>query len=250
MVTFETIKAKLEALLSSANQTTGEEKANLTDAVERLREGFSQGKIHGMTNPAGDLDVLYGKEYIIEDGTLHTGAIPERSENDVTMTDGGDFVQADILAGYYPKNVIKRLSYTAGNAFIIPTQTVLSKGSELFGDNNAGIGAEVFTRWRNFLRSWFGVDLYYLPMTIGVMVGGSQVPIEGAFIATSFNAETGAYSAAYNGRSVIGGYSLAMMINGSSGHDTVTDISLKDNGGESVDISSGLMAVPIITTFA
>lgn len=248
MVTFETIKAKLEALLSSANQTTGEEKANLTDAVERLREGFSQGKIKGMTNPAGDLDVLYGKEYIIEDGTLHTGAIPERSENDVTLMDGGDFAQADILAGYYPENVSKKINYTAGNAFIVTTQVVLSENAELFGDNFAGFGVQLFTKWHDFFQAGFGVDMYYLPMTIGIMVGGSPVPIEGAFIAASFDAEAGRYSAIYSGNSVIGGHYLSFMVSGRDGHDVVTNVTLKENG-ELLDVSSGLPAVPIITTF-
>ena len=36
MATFETIKAKLETILNSANQTTGEDKGTLTEAVARL----------------------------------------------------------------------------------------------------------------------------------------------------------------------------------------------------------------------
>ena len=248
MATFATIKAKLETLRSGANQTTGEDKGTLTEAVARLQDGFCAGKLTGMANPASESDVVSGKEYIGEDGFLHTGNMPERSENDVTLTDGGDFLQADILAGYYPENVRKKIDYTSGNALIIPVQTVLSKGSELFGDNNAGIGVQLFTKWHNFFQSGFGVDLYYLPMTIGVMVGGSPVPIEGAFIATSFDAETGSYSAIYGGNSVIGGHYLSFMVSGRDGHDVVTNVTLKENG-ELLDVSSGLGAVPIITTF-
>ena len=248
MATFETIKAKLETILNSANQTTGEDKGTLTEAVARLQDGFSKGKLTGMTLPAHESDVVSGKEYIGEDGSLHTGNMPERSENDVTLTDGGDFLQADILSGYYPNDVSKKINYTAGNALIAPTQVVLSENAELFGDNNAGLGVQLFTKWHDFFQSGFGVDMYYLPMTIGIVVGGSPVPIEGAFIATSFDAEAGNYSAAYGGNSVIGGYYLSFMVKGSGGHDVVTNVTLKQNG-ELLDVSSGLPAVPIITTF-
>lgn len=248
MVTFATIKAKLETLRSGANQTTGEDKGTLTEAVARLQDGFCAGKLTGMEFPASESDVVSGKEYIGEDGFLHTGNIPERSENDVSMMDGGDFVQAEILAGYYPENVSKKIDYTAGNAFIVTTQVVLSEKAELFGDNLSGLGVQLFTKWHDFFQAGFGVDMYYLPMTIGIMVGGSPVPIEGAFIATSFDAETGSYSAAYGGNSVIGGYYLSFMVSGRDGHDVVTNVALKEHG-ELLDVSSGLPAVPIITSF-
>ena len=248
MATFATIKAKLETLRSSANQTTGEQDTTLTDAVTRLQDGFCAGKLTGMANPASESDVVSGKEYIGEDGFLHTGNIPERSENDVSMMDGGDFVQAEILAGYYPNDVSKKINYTAGNALISPMQVVLSENAELFGDNLAGFGVQLFTKWHDFFQSGFGVDMYYLPMTIGIMVGGSPVPIEGAFIAASFDAEAGRYSAAYGGNSVIGGYYLSFMVSGRDGHDVVTNVALKENG-ELLDVSSGLPAVPIITSF-
>ena len=248
MVTFETIKAKLETILNSANQTTGEDNGTLTEAVARLQDGFCAGKLTGMGFPASETDVVSGKEYIGEDGFLHTGNMPERSENDVTMMDFGDFVQADILSGYYPNDVSKKINYTAGNAFLIPTETLLSEKAELFEGNLAGFGVQLFTKWHDFFQAGFGVDMYYLPMTIGIMVGGSPVPIEGAFIATSFDAETGSYSAIYGGNSVIGGYYLSFSVNGSGGHDVVTNVTLKQNG-ELLDVSSGLPAVPIITTF-
>lgn len=248
MATFATIKAKLETLRSGANQTTGEDKGTLTEAVARLQDGFCKGKLTGMTLPAHESDVVSGKEYIGEDGFLHTGNMPERSENDVTLTDGGDFLQADVPAGYYPNDVSKKINYTAGNALITPTQVVLSENAELFGGNLAGFGVQLFTKWHDFFQAGFGVDMYYLPMTIGIMVGGSPVPIEGAFIATSFDAGTGSYSAAYGGNSVIGGYYLSFMVNGSGGHDVVTNVALKENG-ELLDVSSGLPAVPIITSF-
>lgn len=248
MVTFATIKAKLETLRSGANQTTGEDKGTLTEAVARLQDGFCAGKLTAMSLPAYESDVASGKEYIDMDGYLRTGNMPERSENDVTLTDGGDFLQADIPAGYYPNDVSKKINYTAGNALIAPTQVVLSENAELFGDNLAGFGVQLFTKWHDFFQAGFGVDMYYLPMTIGIMVGGSPVPIEGAFIAASFDAEAGSYSATYGGNSVIGGYYLSFMVSGRDGHDVVTNVALKENG-ELLDVSSGLPAVPIITSF-
>ena len=64
MATFETVKAKLTALLSGANQTTGESYATLTDAVTRLREGFGKGAVtvplevteNGIYNPQEGVD--------------------------------------------------------------------------------------------------------------------------------------------------------------------------------------------------
>ena len=248
MATFATIKAKLETLRSGANQTTGEQNTTLTDAVTRLQDGFCAGKLTVMTNPAGDFDVLAGKEFIGSDGNLHTGSIDDRSETDITIEDMGDHIALNVAAGYYPTDFYKGLSITRGNAFIATPQVVLSENAELFGDNLAGFGVQLFTKWHDFFQSGFGVDMYYLPMTIGIMVGGSPVPIEGAFIATSFDAEAGSYSAAYGGNSVIGGYYLSFMVSGSGGHDIVENVTLKENG-ELLDVSSGLPAVPIITTF-
>lgn len=54
MVTFATIKAKLEALRSSVNQDTGGTDTTLTAAVNRLREAFSNLK----SSTAADLEEL------------------------------------------------------------------------------------------------------------------------------------------------------------------------------------------------
>jgi hypothetical protein len=37
------IKPKLQSLLASANEVTGEERTNLTDAVQDLVDGYGQG---------------------------------------------------------------------------------------------------------------------------------------------------------------------------------------------------------------
>ena len=59
MVTFATIKAKLAALLSSVNQTTGGSDTTLTAAVTRLQESYSNLK---STTDADltELDALIG----------------------------------------------------------------------------------------------------------------------------------------------------------------------------------------------
>ena len=317
MATFETIKAKLTALLSGANQTTGNPDTTLTDAVNRLREGFGKGAVtRGLTvtengsyyppvgvdgfdsvdvsvdvaalplevsengtyypgsyacdyfdsvtvnvgfadmqNPAGEDEVRIGKQYIGSDGLVHSGSMPEKSADSVTINTGNSKnFSVSFPAGYYPEavTVSGQTGYTGGNANMNFANSMLAVGSVLFPEQvNSSLLPACLYLWKQTTESAFGAGsgMYYMPSSIILMLD-SPLIINGAFYAESINMSGSATNQTiFSGSDLTGAYRLNLAI--TSGvdmkGDRITGMNLTNNG-EPVDISSGIAASVYLAT--
>ena len=80
MATADSVKAKIQGLIASANAKTGNTDANLTTAVNTLIDGFGQGggvELPALTNPGSASDLAQGKQLIGADGSVVTGTLIE-----------------------------------------------------------------------------------------------------------------------------------------------------------------------------
>lgn len=268
MAAFETIKAKLTALLGKANETTGGADTNLTDAVDRLRDGFGTGAVTepllvtengsyrppegvdgfdpvdvsvsialpAITTPASPEEVRQGWEYIGADGEVHTGEMPERSSDDVTITKQGDRqdFMVTVASGYYPSE-ITLAGAAGGNADMTIGMDTITVGSNIFSVNF--ISSLVV--WYMIWESVFGTGMYYMPATV-VLAFDSPVIFNGAFYAGSIDA-SGTNQITYSGSDITGAYRLVMALEGSASGNKLLSITMTNNG-ETVEVADGLYA--------
>ena len=175
MATFETIKAKLAALLSGANQTTGNPDTTLTQAVTRLRDGYGKGAVtepltateNGTYYPSDGVDGFdqvdvnvdtapaYNMGY--EDGHRNgfndgdasgyergfaEGRSPEQSSASVTVhTDSTKNFSVSFPSGYYPEDVSVSgtVGYTGGDSIMFLRSENLTAGAYVFQGLDTGI---------------------------------------------------------------------------------------------------------------
>lgn len=82
MATADSVKAKIQGLIASANSKTGNNDADLTTAVNTLISGFGlgEGELPTLTNPGSADDLVSGKQLIGADGSVVEGSVPVGSD--------------------------------------------------------------------------------------------------------------------------------------------------------------------------
>lgn len=204
-----------------------------------------------LTAPASEENVLTGKEFRLSDGTVHTGTMPERSEEDITCEwiDDVNFA-VTIPEGYYPETVYNGYhdsSGVSGNAILAGADFVLAEG--------VGIGSDVIV-WNNvaaMMAKWHtmwyaicgGADLYYMPATVAVEINGSLVLIEGAWASQGAPVS----SLPFSGHSIDGGTALSFTVTADTeGALTISGVVLTVNGAAAAIPDGGFNAKMLVTT--
>lgn len=266
MATFDTIKAKLTALLNGANQTTGEADTNLTDAVEHLRAGYGKGAVldqlvateNGIYYPQDGLDGFNRVDVIVEesgsdryeegyqsgynDGEsagynsgFSEGRSPEQSSSSVTVhTDSTKNFSVSFPAGYYPDNVSVSgtVGYTGGDLRLVTDQGTYQVGSKIFDGENLAID---LWAWAAILRQMIGQEYCYMPANITLPVNDGLAIINGAFIVDDPTADNCIIY--FAGNDTTARYQLEMVIDPNT--QQLTGLSVTKDG-DAVDISGGL----------
>lgn len=106
MATFDTIKSKLTGLLNSANETTGEQDATLTDAVTRLRAGYGTSAV---TEP---LSVKENGTYTPGEGVDGFSPVTVKVPNTYADADEGKVVVSKALKEQTSVTVTETGTYT------------------------------------------------------------------------------------------------------------------------------------------